>query len=107
MSELHYFETMSNISGDMVQAAASGDWDRLVELERNIAELRAALAAAEGDANLSEDERARKVALIKQILADDRAVRGYTEPWMEQIRRYLGDSARGRDLRKTYTDAGY
>jgi len=47
------------------------------------------------------------VHLIKRILADDRKVRSFTEPWMEQVRRFLGDATPGRNARSMYTGAGY
>jgi flagellar protein FliT len=34
-------------------------------------------------------ERKRKIDLLKQIMANDRAVRDITEPWMGQLDRAL------------------
>lgn len=107
MSRLALYETISGISGDMVDAAAAGDWDRLVQLERSIACLRNRLCVEDSQAKLSADERDRKVYLIKRILADDREIRSYTEPWMEQVRRLLGQATPGGDIRGSYTAAGY
>jgi flagellar protein FliT len=107
MSTLNLYETLSGISADMVHAAETGDWDRLIELERTVARMRNRLSVEDAQSKLSEAERDRKVHLIQRILADDRKVRSYTEPWMEQVRRFLGDSSRGRDIRNTYTAAGY
>jgi len=107
MSTLNLYETLSCISGDMVHAAESGDWDRLIELERSVAQLRDRLTAEDRPAGLTESERNRKVHLIKRILADDRKVRSYTEPWMDHVRHFLGDTTPGRDIRSTYTAAGY
>lgn len=107
MSTLGLYETLSAISGDMVLAAETGDWDRLIELERSVARLRDRLSAEDARAGLSESERERKIHLIKRILADDRKVRSYTEPWMEHVRRFLGDASPGRGIRGTYTAAGY
>lgn len=107
MSALKLYETLSDISGAMVLAAETGDWDRLIELERRVARLREQLAAADANSRLNDEERARKVHLIKRILADDRKVRSYTEPWMEQVKRFLGDNAQGRHARSMYTGAGY
>ena len=107
MSTLNLYETLSSISADMVQAAETGDWDRLIELERTVARLRDRLSVEDAQTRLSESERERKVHLIKRILADDRKVRSYTEPWMETVRRFLGDTSRGRTARSTYTAAGY
>ena len=107
MSTISLYETLSGISGDMVHAAETGDWDRLIELERNVARLRDRLSVEDAQTRLTECERERKVHLIKRILADDRKVRSYTEPWMEHVRRFLGDATPGRDIRSSYTAAGY
>lgn len=107
MNTLKLYETLSGISGDMVHAAETGNWDRLIELERTVARLRDRLSAEDAQAKLTESERNRKVHLIKRILADDRKVRSYTEPWMDHVRRFLGDATPGRDIRSTYTAAGY
>lgn len=107
MSTLNLYETLSGISEDMVHAAEVGDWDRLSELERRVAGLRSRLALADAQTRLTESERERKVDLIKRILADDRKVRSYTEPWMDQVRRFLGDTAPGSSVRSSYSAAGY
>ena len=107
MSALTLYETLSDISGHMVLAAETGDWDRLIELERTVVRLRDKLSRADGNNGLSDAERARKAQLIKGILADDRKIRSFTEPWMENVRRFLGDASPGRDARKLYTGAGY
>lgn len=107
MSTLALYETISGISGDMADAAAAGDWDRLVQLERSIACLRSQLCVEDSHAKLTADERDHKVDLIKRILADDRKIRSYTEPWMEQVRRLLGQATPGGDIRGGYTVSGY
>lgn len=107
MTTLKLYETLSGISADMVHAAETGDWDRLMELERTVAQMRNRLAVEDVQSRLTEAERDRKVHLIKRILADDRKVRSYTEPWMEHVRRFLGDTTPGRDIRSSYTAAGY
>lgn len=107
MSTLNLYETLSGISSDMVQAAETGDWDRLIELEKSVAQLRNRMLIEDARTGLSDADRHRKVDLIKRILADDRKVRSYTEPWMDQVRRFLGHTTRGRDIQSTYTAAGY
>jgi len=107
MSALELYETLSGISCDMVHAAETGDWDRLIELERTVARLRQQLSVEDARIRLTEPERERKVQLIRRILADDRKVRSFTEPWMEHVRRFLGDARPGRDIRGTNTAAGY
>ncbi|CAG0945097.1 MAG: hypothetical protein EFKGCFLK_02515 [Rhodocyclaceae bacterium] len=102
MNTLALYESMSAISARMVEAAGDCDWDRLTQLEQDCAGLARRLEAAGEPAPLTEAERARKMAMIRQILADDAEVRRHVEPWMEQVRRYLGDGARERSLRRAY-----
>lgn len=102
MSTLAMYETMSSLAAQMAEAARASDWDRLVTLEQDCAGLARHLEAGERPSPLSGEERARKAALIRQILADDAEVRRHTEPWMENVRQLLGGGARERNLRRAY-----
>lgn len=99
---LGLYETMGRISAQMVEAARANNWERLVALERDVVGLRRKLEAGDIQAPLTAEERARKIALIRRILADDAEVRCQTEPWMEQVRKFLGNGARGRNVRHAY-----
>lgn len=108
MSSLALLEQMSNYSSEMVDAARANDWDRLSRLERQVASLRdrigveEALAYPSRPRRMSDDERARKVALIRRILDDDKEVRVHTEPWMDSVRQMLAGGARERQVRDAY-----
>lgn len=102
MSSLTLYEKMSALSAQMVDAARANDWDRLVALERDCAGLARHLQANDAARALSADERARKIDLIRRILADDAEVRRHTEPWMEQVTAFLGGGARERRMRDAY-----
>ncbi|MCK6373185.1 MAG: flagellar protein FliT [Zoogloea sp.] len=111
MSSLALLEQMSNYSTEMVDAARANDWDRLTRLERQVASLRdrigveEALAFPSRPRRMSEDERARKIALIRRILDDDKEVRVHTEPWMDSVRQMLSGGVRERNLRSAYGDS--
>jgi flagellar protein FliT len=102
MSALAMYETMRALSAQMTEAAVACDWDRLVGLEQDCAGLARQLEANGDTVPLSDAERARKRELILQILADDAEVRRHTEPWMEQVKGFLGAGTRQRDLQRTY-----
>lgn len=102
MSSLALYESMRTLSAQMVEAAAISDWDRLVVLEQDCAGLARQLEADGEPIPLSEAERARKRDLIRRILADDAEVRRHTEPWMEQVKQFLGGGARERTVRRVY-----
>lgn len=93
------YETMNRLSAQMVDAAAANDWDRLTRLEQEVAQLRDALHSGRPQAPLTAEQRARKFALIRRILANDAEVRRHTMPWMEQVRRFLENSRQDHNLR--------
>lgn len=102
MSTLALYESMSVLSAQMVEAATACDWNRLVALEQDCAGLARRLEAKAEPARLSDAEQARKMDLIRRVLADDAEVRRHTEPWMEQVRQFLGGGARERAMRRSY-----
>ncbi len=94
MNILTAYEAMSEISARMAEAARASDWNGLVALEHDVAGLRERLESGSVRRSLSAEDRARKVQLIRRILADDAEVRRHTEPWMVSVRRFLGSAAR-------------
>jgi len=106
MNAIELYETMSTLSGQMAEAARAGDWDKLVALEAKCAGLARQLEASEPSTPVPLEHRDRKVALIHRILADDAEVRRHTEPWMAQIKPFLGAGVRGRELRRAYGAPG-
>lgn len=96
------YETMSDISSQMAEAARAGDWDKLVALEAQCASLARQLETNEPGMPVPLEQRSHKMNLIRRILADDAEVRSHTEPWMEQVKQFLGAGVRARDLRRTY-----
>ena len=106
---LQLYESMSQLTAAMVQAAQANDWDRLCELEHEVAQLRDRLLVEDPVAQpapLDARSRARKLALIQRMLEDDRNIRSYTEPWMDSVRRFLGAGRREQSVRMAYTAFG-
>ncbi|GAB4174362.1 MAG: hypothetical protein OHK0026_06770 [Rhodocyclaceae bacterium] len=101
MDALRPYEEMNALSTAMVEAASAERWEELAALEKRVARLRDALLAMPSPA-LDAPQRLRKADLIRSILANDAEVRRHTEPWMEQVRAFLGAASRGRDLRRAY-----
>ncbi len=110
MSSLALLEQMSNYSTEMVDAARANDWDRLTRLERQVASLRDRMGVEEAlgfpsrPKRMSDDERQKKIDLIRRILDDDKEVRVHTEPWMDNVRQLLSGGARERKLRNAYEE---
>jgi flagellar protein FliT len=95
------FQSIACLTGQMREAAEAGEWDRLAELERSCAALVAQLRAAQ-PMHFSAELQRQKVELIHKILADDAAIRNYTEPWMKRVQSLLGNAALSRRVRQAY-----
>ena len=76
---LAMYENIAGLTSKMAIAAQAGDWDGLAKLEKQCAAQ--ATATQGGVPALNGAPRMRKLDLLKQILANDRAVRDVTEPW--------------------------
>ncbi|MCX8087003.1 MAG: flagellar protein FliT [Rhodocyclaceae bacterium] len=100
-AQIELYEQMCALSAKMVEAARAHDWERLVDLERAVAALRDTLmreSEAQSDPRIVE----RKRELIQRILQDDAEIRRHTEPWMEQVRRFLSSGAKKRQIDRAY-----
>jgi flagellar protein FliT len=76
---LSMYENIAGLTGKMANAAKAGDMESVARLEMQCA-LEAA-ACKTGVPALDGAPRLRKIDLLKQIMANDRAVREVTEPW--------------------------
>ena len=101
-SQIELYEEMSALSAQMVDAARANAWDQLIGLEKRVATLRDMLMRDEAVFTLLPDEVETKRALIQRILDDDAEIRRHTEPWMDQVRRFLGDSNRRQQVEHAY-----
>ena len=98
---LELYEEICTLSERMVDAARRAEWDHLVALEQRVAALRDTLMNGDDD-TLTPGEAHRKRELIQRILDDDAEVRRHTEPWMEQVRKFLGAGAQARRVSAAY-----
>lgn len=96
------YETVSEISGQMLQAAQSRDWENLVALESHCASQIQCLKDGEPATPLTGPVRARKVAIIHQILADDRQIRDLVTPWMADLASLINSTGASRKLSAAY-----
>jgi flagellar protein FliT len=96
------YQHVAVITDQMLAAARSSDWDQLVELESRCADHIAVLTSAEARADLPGQARAQKVSIIKQILADDRAIRDLTMPWMAHLSSMISSNCNERKLVQAY-----
>jgi flagellar protein FliT len=79
------YEAIAAISRGMLTAARRALWSDLIHLQEEYRSLVDALRDAETDVKLDDAERLRKYALIRQILADDAAIRDLANPRMANL----------------------
>lgn len=96
------YETVSELTGEMLSAARSRDWEKLVELESRCAGHVRTLQQNEAALALDGASRDRKVSLIQKILADDRAIRDLTTPWLAELSALISSTGNERKLNSAY-----
>jgi flagellar protein FliT len=99
---LSTYDVLSATTGRMLAAARHEDWDRLVSLEKDCADLVARLSALETDDPLPAGIRERKAALLRKVLADDAAIRDLTQPYLKRLEAMLGTNRSEQRLLDAY-----
>jgi len=99
---LTVYESVAELTGQMLAAAGSNDWDRLVQLEQQCSTQVSSLRMGEASQILTGPARQRKVQLIKQVLADDRRIRDLTTPWMAHLSKLISSNGTQRRLANAY-----
>jgi flagellar protein FliT len=80
---LSMYENLAGLTTQMSLAAQAGDWSTLSRLEKQCASQVSAVAT--GVPALAGAPRMRKIDLLKQIMANDRAIGDVTAPWMNPV----------------------
>lgn len=98
------YESILQVTTQMLEAARAADWDRLVASEKQCRALVERLAAARqlSTPALEPHLRSRKVQIIRRVLADDAEIRNLTEPWMHRLQHMLASVGRERRLQAAY-----
>lgn len=99
---ISHYEQVAKITGHMLDAAKASDWDRLSELEVTCSHRVQVIREQASTPEISDENRQRKIDLIKKILADDKAIRDLTEPWMHHLSNLMKNSNTSRKLSEAY-----
>jgi flagellar protein FliT len=95
------YETMADISGQMLIAARAANWAQLESLEQLCARHVEKLKSGDRENTVGE-LRERKIRYIQKILADDREIRNITEPWMTRLSMQINSVGAQRKLAQAY-----
>lgn len=96
------YEAMLTLTEQMVKAAGDGDWDQLETLEKRVGAYAHALKDNDEKVLLAGPQRLKKVAIIKQMLEDDRKIRDLTMPWMAHLSKLINNTGTERRLNNAY-----
>lgn len=99
------YEFIAQLTSEMLAAARAGCWEQLIGIETGCREIFERLIAEEESTPRQHPPEviSRKAALIRQILADDAAIRRIVEPRLDELDRWLGGSSRSRLLQDAYS----
>ncbi len=96
------YDTIAELTNQMLMAAKLHDWDLLLELENSCAEHVEKLKLLKNELPLTSDMHERKVANIKRILADDREIRDLVSPRMAKLSSLINSSQTGKKMTRAY-----
>ncbi len=99
---LQLYHAISVLMAQMARAAEARDWDRLRTIENQCRDITHRLMSEEAGTALSDQQKQRKFELLKQILADDAAIRAVTQPWMDELQQLIGRTGTQQKLNKAY-----
>lgn len=95
------YESLSELTGSMLNAARQGDWDDLAVLEQRCQAYVGSLMQTER-VRLNESEQRTKVAIIRTILQNDAQIRALAEPRLHELQQSLSLSRAGQRSVKAY-----
>ncbi|HEY9145253.1 MAG TPA: flagellar protein FliT [Thiobacillus sp.] len=82
------YESLSELTGTMLNAARQGEWDHLAALEQRCQGHVGNLMQA-APVKMNENEQRAKIAIIRTILQNDAQIRALTEPRLHELEQRL------------------
>jgi flagellar protein FliT len=95
-----HYEAIAALSAEMLNAARGGRWAELKTLQGAYRELVDGLRDVDAGSKLDDTARARKLDLVRQILADDAAIRDLTTPSLARLSALFTVNRPARVLKK-------
>ena len=95
------YESLSELTGTMLNAARQGEWDDLAALEQRCQSYVGSLMQA-APIPLNETEQRTKVAIIRTILQNDAKIRALTEPRLHELQQRLHMTRTGQRSVEAY-----
>ncbi|MEA3120059.1 MAG: flagellar protein FliT [Paraburkholderia sp.] len=84
-NHIGHYEAIAAISARMLMAARKALWSEMIELQKEYRSRVDMLRDVDESVSLDDSERIRKYDLIRQILADDAAIRDLANPSVARL----------------------
>ena len=88
---IDYYRAIEDSSRKMLDAAASKNWDEVVQYEGACAVLIEQLRVRARTEELLPEHRAAKLKIMQRILHNDAQIRYLAEPWLAEFERTLDE----------------
>lgn len=95
------YESLSELTDSMLNAAREGEWDHLAALEQRCRSHVGNLMQATS-VSLNEKEQRTKVAIIRAILQNDAKIRALAEPRLHELQQRLSMTRTGQRSIEAY-----
>ena len=95
------YESLSELTGTMLNAARQGEWDHLADLEQRCRGYVGSLMQA-APVPLNENEQRAKIAIIRTILQNDAKIRALTEPRLHELQQHRHMTRTGQRSAEAY-----
>ena len=96
---IRHYQTIAEISTEMLDKAQTQQWDELIELGKRYHD---AVEHLKTLAPLDDDQKATRRELLTRILDNDAHIRTLVSPEMERLSHLLGVFKRQRTVLQTY-----
>lgn len=96
------YEVLSALTRQMLEVAMAGEWEQLIDIERQCGGLVAAMKPLDAEVALDEAARHYKNQLINKILADDAEIRVRAQDWMRQLQLTMQSNRQEQRLLQAY-----
>ena len=99
---IQVYEDILVQTAQMLDAARAGDWEKLMERERECRQRIESLMHAQSDAALEPPCQQRKIEILRKVLSDDAQIRALVEPRMTQLQELIAGSRQQQKLMAAY-----
>lgn len=99
---IDHYESLLAITLSMREAAAEGQWEALIDIERERSTLLGAIKQLAATTELDAACSQQKDALLKSILAADAQTEKFVKAWMDQLLALMQSTSQEMRLLKEY-----